>query len=233
MSLKNIDKTETDKFHCTFHGDLTLRSNPASFDEAIKLYKDIPKLLSDEGSVPKVIYLTPLSKLGNVKSQQIISAISFEVTSQVEKLMEEFHDSEMRINDLVNHDICSKFVDVKSQLKKLRRSLTRFKMSFIQDLARLLPTVRSAGENEEKLAELISSIHASPFSSDAMGKHLRDKEKEINYLAQCLKNAEKEPKIQFDFPNTDCNLDELKFDFTIDQVACFGFNITSDTSPYL
>ena len=44
---------------------------------------------------------------------------------------------------------------------------------------------------------------------------------------------EKEPKIQFDFPNTDCHLSELKFDFEIDQVVCFGFNITSDTSPYI
>ena len=66
-----------------------------------------------------------------------------------------------------------------------------------------------------------------------MGKHLRDKEKEINYLAQCLENAGKVPSIQFDFPNTDCHLAKLKYDFNIDQVACFGLNVTSDTSPYI
>ena len=233
LSYKNVDKTETDKFHCTFHGDLILSSNPSSFDEAIKLYKDIPRLVEEQGSAPKLIYLTPLSKLKKVGSQQIISAISFEVTSQVEKIMEQFHDTEMSINDLLSHDICSKFVDLKSQLKKLKDLLTRFKMSFVKDLAQILPKVRSAGEKEEKLAELISFVHASPFSSSAMGKHLCDKEKEINYLAQCLENAGKVPSIQFDFPNTDCHLAKLKYDFNIDQVACFGLNVTSDTSPYI
>ena len=66
-----------------------------------------------------------------------------------------------------------------------------------------------------------------------MGKHLRDKEKEINYLALCLQYVEKVPNVHFDFPNTHCNLAELKFDSAIDQVACFGFNVTSDTSPYI
>ena len=233
MSFKHFSKTETDRFRCTFHGDLILSSNPSSFDEAINLYKDLPKLLTDGGSVPKVIFLAPLSKLRKVKSQQIISAISFDLTLQVEKLMEQFHDTEMCINDLLNHDICSKFVDIKSQLNKLKDLLARFKMRFIKNLARILPKVRSAGEKEEKLAELISSVHASPFSSSAMGKNLRDKEKEINYLAQCLKNTEKDPKIRYDFPNTDCHLAGLQIDFEIDQVVCFGFNVTSDTSPYI
>ena len=55
LSYKNVDKTETDKFHCTFHGDLILSSNPSSFDEAIKLYKDIPRLVEEQGSAPKLI----------------------------------------------------------------------------------------------------------------------------------------------------------------------------------
>ena len=234
-SFKNVDKTETDKFRCKFYGDFILSSNPSSFDEAIKLYKDLPQRYTDDDtrSVPKLIYLTPLSKLCKEKSQQIISAISFDVTSQVEKIMEQFHDTEMSITDLLNHEVCTKFVDVKSQLKKLKDLLTRYKMSFTKNLAQILPKVRSAGEKEEKLAELISSVHASPFSSSAMGKHLHDKEKEINYLAQCLENAGKVPNIQFDFPNTDCHLAKLKYDFNIDQVACFGFNVTSDTSPYI
>ena len=151
LSFKNIDKTETDKLCCTFHGDLILSSNPFSFDEAIKLYKELPQLITDKGSVPKVIHLTLLYKLKNIKLQQIISAIPFEVTSGVENIVEQFHNTEMRITDLLNHDICAKFVNIKSQLNKLNNRLTRFKKNLMKEFALIVPKVCSAGEKEEKL----------------------------------------------------------------------------------
>ena len=228
-------KSETDKFRCKFYGDLSPLSIPSSFDEARRLYEDLPRLLNDGVGVPKLIHLSPLSTLGQTLSQQMSNPvkISFGVISQVEEIMKHLHDTEMHINDLSSHDVCHKFVEIKAQLATLKNLITRFKTSFASDLSQIVPKVRSAQEKEEKLAELISSVNASPFGSKTMGKYLRDKEKEINYLAQCLRQAAKESKIQFDFPDTDCNLSELIFDFDIEQVACFGFNVTSDTSPFI
>lgn len=67
LNYNSTDKAETDKFHCKFHGDLILRQNPSTFDEAIKLYQDLPQRLSDAGSVPKLAYLCPLTKLDRGK----------------------------------------------------------------------------------------------------------------------------------------------------------------------
>ena len=152
---------------------------------------------------------------------------------QVEEIIEHFHSTEMCIYDLLKHDICSKFVDIKSQLSKFKSLFNRFKMSFMKKLSQLLPKIRSYGAEEMELADLISLVNESPFEFGELEIYLRGKEKEIKQLSQYLKNMEKESKIQFDFPNTRCNLTKLIIDDKFEYVACFEFNVTSETSVYL
>ena len=68
LDIKFGDKEETDKFECKFYGDLQLPSNPTSFQEAVNVYRELPKLIKGENgdndkTIPKRIYLHPLSKL--------------------------------------------------------------------------------------------------------------------------------------------------------------------------
>lgn len=86
LNIKEENKSKSDNFHCKFYGDLILRSNPSTFDEAVKVYRELPQLLNgDTGdrSVPKTVYLYPLSELDG-KPQQIVRSISSSLTSQVE-----------------------------------------------------------------------------------------------------------------------------------------------------
>ena len=68
-----VDETETEKFHCKFHGDLII-SNPSTYDKAVQVYRELPhlfKLNSESGdkSVPKGVYLYPLSELDGKPEQ--------------------------------------------------------------------------------------------------------------------------------------------------------------------
>ena len=48
------ERHEVEKFSCKFHGDFNLKTHPGTYEEAIKVYKELPSLLGEhyEHSVP-------------------------------------------------------------------------------------------------------------------------------------------------------------------------------------
>lgn len=100
----------------------------------------------------------------------------------------------MRANDLKKHNICSKFVDIDSQISAFLNLTNQFKLNFMKKLSTVLPRIRSSGAEENELAELISLVSESPFSTTERVKFLRGKDKEIKQLAQYIKNMSNEPK---------------------------------------
>jgi len=236
LDLKFGDKEETDKFECKFYGDLQLPSNPSTFEEAVKVYRELPKLINEEyggndKTIPKIIYLCPLSELdgGHLR---IVRAISDDLVSQVEEIMQSFSIMTIRANDLISHEICSNFVELESQIQKFQHLIKRFKTNFSKDLAAVLPKIRGQGAEETELADLISSVHASPFNSKDMEKYLKGKNKEIKQLGQYLKNIRKESKIELFLPSRDGDLGALTSDDDIKHVVCFAFNVVFDSTAY-
>ena len=231
------DATETEKFRCKFYGDILLPSNPSTFDDAVEAYRDLPKHLklnfeAGDLSIPKVVYLSPLSALDG-KSDQLVRSVSRSLISQVEGIMESFHHIEVICSDHKNHEICSKFLDIKNQISTFTMLVNRFKMSFVNDLSLLLPRIRGSKADEKELADLIYFIETSPFSSQLMEKYLKGKGREIKQLSQHLKNLERQSAIKFDFQSTSCDLEMMTTDDEIEYVVCFAFNVTSDTSNYI
>ncbi len=229
FDYSKIDKAETDKFHCNFHGDFIPQSIPTTFDEAIEFCKELPKLFLNTESKPKIAYLIPLSELAAVHP------IPSDLTFKVKEIMEHFDRTEMRASDLMKHDVCHKFVDVKNQLFKFMKLISNFKEKFVEKLSQVLPKIRSAGYAAEgsNLTELISSVNESPFNPKETENYLKDKDDEIKQLAEQLKNMGKYSRLQFDFPDADCLLTTLKCNDEFEHVFCFAFNVTSETCAYL
>ena len=60
----DIGDTKVQKFQCKVHCDLPLPEIPSTFEGAVKLCQDLPKLLGESDS-PKMVWLCPLSKLNS------------------------------------------------------------------------------------------------------------------------------------------------------------------------
>ena len=236
LDIKFGDKEETDKFECKFYGDLQLPSNPSNFQEAVNVYRELPKLIKGEygendKTIPKTIYLHPLSELdgGHLR---IVRSISDDLVSQVEEIMQSFSTMTMHANDLLSNDICSKFVELESQLQNFQRLIKRFKTNFSKDLAAILPKIRGEGAEEVVLAGLIESVHASPFNAKDMDRYIKGKSKETKQLIQYLKNMHKESKIEHLLPSRNGDLGTLTSDLDVKHVVCFAFNVVSDSTAY-
>ncbi|KAF1373303.1 hypothetical protein PFLUV_G00259070 [Perca fluviatilis] len=77
IQLTDEEKALTQKFSCKFYGDFILESNPATFEEAVNTYVQLPKLLGEkeEKAVPVHVWLMPLKNF-NPKAAELKKEIT-------------------------------------------------------------------------------------------------------------------------------------------------------------
>lgn len=237
LDLENFDKLDTKTLQCTFHGDFQLSSNPSTFEEAVQIYNNLPKLMQSVNGgkgVPKKVYLYPISKLGK-KPLKMIRQITNSLISQIEQRMEFFHEMEVKIKDLQRHEVNFKFAHIEYQLSTFSSLITQFKTDIVAKMAQLLPRIRGEGAEEKELAEIISHINESAFSPEHVEKFLKGKKKEVQVLAQHLTNIRNETADKCIFTGGACekSLEAVTSNFQYSHYVCFAFNITNKIPSYI
>ena len=217
---------------CKFYGDFVLLKNPTTYEDAVKVYQELPMHLGGAGcpkSVPKKVWLHPLSKLGN-RVQRMVREIKSNLIDDLQEVMESLHKQEVRINDLIKSEVCYYFEDIKADLEKLRRLIGAYKVTVMNMLSTLLPKVRGGGEEEAKLAELLEMNCKSPFSYEKVSSWIKEKEKEVDILTVYLTELKKHD-IQFAFKSD--KMVTLTSGLSADSVLCFDFNIPAGKDSHL
>ncbi|XDV12168.1 hypothetical protein PO909_000888, partial [Leuciscus waleckii] len=102
LSVNHNQKTAVKKFTCTFYGDFQLPSNPTSFEDALKVFADLPKLLKEnqELAVPLRVWLYPLDKLHS-RASKLHKDISMDLIVEIESVIESLNTTEMKCSDLL------------------------------------------------------------------------------------------------------------------------------------
>ena len=93
--------------------------------------------------------------------------------------MEHLHHREMRINDLLASDVCSKFHDIEAQVSKVSELFDRFKASSFEKLKPIIPKICSEEAELSELEALISELEESPYSS-SLEAYLTKKNPKLN-----------------------------------------------------
>lgn len=229
VDINDAVKSEVSQFQCKFYGDFLLPENPSTFEEAVKVYKDLPKLLGENSKkvIAKKVWLYPLSKLDS-KAKQIVRDVSAELISQVEKLMEDMHKLRIQSNDISNSETVAKFEDFQEQMSEFSRMLDAYRMKVTKQLAVLLPKVRGGGAEESKLAEIIQNDKKSPYSYRSLSMWLGKKEREIKRLNAMMENLE-----GIEFADSLGDLDTYIYGAEFTYVLCFAFNVIQNQDSHL
>lgn len=236
FNAEAAEKAGTDKFACKFHGDMHLESNPSTFNEAVKLYRDLPQQLDKNAPISKIIVLTPLSELEKLQKgrplDRIVRSLSSNLISRVESAVDRLHERELRINDLLASGVCSKFHDIQAEVSEVRDLFSTFKTRFFEKLKPIIPKIRREEAELSELEAVISELE-EPLYGSSLEAYLRKKESEEEQLTRCLKNFEKVSRIKFDTPKSNSSLISLKANTDFDTVICFAFNVTSESSTFV
>lgn len=98
VKLTVEEKALTKKFSCKFHGDYILKRNPATFEDAVKTFVELPKLLGENGehSVPMKVWLMPLKSLDS-SVVELEKQISAGLVRKVQDALEDLKQIGMRL----------------------------------------------------------------------------------------------------------------------------------------
>ncbi|KAG8147428.1 putative Verrucotoxin subunit beta protein, partial [Naja naja] len=181
------EKENALKFRCKFHGDFSLEKNPVTFQDAMKVYETLPKLLGEHGekAVPVRVWLYPLTKL-DTRAAKMVREISLTLIFDAKKILEELNEIQMQSNDLAKNPIAETFPEIKWKIQEFNHLCQQHRKIFQKELARVLPSIRAGGQEEGILVDLLMSVNHSPFSSQRLPKFMDTKKREMNFVKSYL-----------------------------------------------
>ncbi|XP_063814163.1 cytolytic toxin-alpha-like isoform X1 [Pseudophryne corroboree] len=219
LTMNDKDKEQVKKISCTVHGDFALESNPLTYEDAINIYTDLPKLLGEKGEkvVPVIIWLYPLRKLDS-KAIRLVRDISADLVFRTEKVTQKMIDVTIHCNDLMRHPAAETFPDIKSNIIQFREQCDLFTLTFKKLLAQTLPSIRGGKLEEAAIADILHNIQQSPFNSLHITQFLSRKEQEMDTVSSYVKML---PNIKVFPSQTERN--KLISDPLIDYVVFYNF----------
>ncbi|XP_067833753.1 uncharacterized protein, partial [Heptranchias perlo] len=231
VSRKMTDKetSNAQKFSCTFYGDFLLENNPTTFQDAIKIYTTLPKLLGPNGehAVSMRVWLHPLNKLDS-KAAQLVQDISISLVNRSQSVLEQLSETVMRCNDMMRDSGSIQFPEIGDRILKFREMCLEFKLVFQKALARVLPSIRGGGEEEGSLADILKDKEHPPFKHQSLIKWLDNKEREMNMVRSCLTILK-----DIFVVKSKSELYREVLDFGTEYVVCFTFTSLHQEDFYL
>ncbi|XP_078514838.1 uncharacterized protein LOC144773585 [Lissotriton helveticus] len=227
MSDKEIENAE--KFSCKFYGDFSIDSNPTTYQEAIKIYSTLPKLLGEKGekAVPVKVWLYPLKQMDS-KAAQIVRDISIQLVFDVQAVLEKMSELNMQCNDLLKHPAASAFPEIRSKVQQFQELCMQYTLTFQKQLAETLPSIRGGGKEECALVDILRSQRQSPFNFQSLSEFLDDKLQEMDFVNSCL-TLFKEVRVI----STVSELNLILLNPNTEYVVAFTFTSLKDVEPFL
>uniref|UniRef100_A0A1X7U2T4 Fibronectin type-III domain-containing protein n=1 Tax=Amphimedon queenslandica TaxID=400682 RepID=A0A1X7U2T4_AMPQE len=232
LNINDQEKKETEKFQCKFYGDLILQTNPSSFQDAVKVYKELPLHFLGKGgsTVPKKVSLYPLNSLDS-KAARMVREISIGLVTQVQEAFDALNCIEIRSNDLINTEIYDCLSTLKDQMSQFQIMIKEHRTDFMKQLSAVLPTIRGGGAEEQVLASLLEDIDKSPFNARSLKEWIKRKEEGIKAFTQFLNILKKVKGIKFSFGAGD--LESAVSNVDHNHILSFEFNVFKKDDPFL
>ncbi|XP_071025441.1 uncharacterized protein [Oncorhynchus clarkii lewisi] len=229
LEMSDEEKREANKFNCTFHGDFALENNPVTFEDAIKVYAGLPRLLGENGehAVPMTVWLYPLKNLDSAAAQ-LVRQISVSQVRRAQRLLDGLDNTDVQCQDMMKEEMAIKFPEFKAKLNKFRDLCSEYKQVFQKGLCKVLPNIRGGGMEEEELIKMLNSKERSPFQNDLMITYLDDREREMNVVSSYL-DIMKEVQVVY----SSSELDGLVLDKANDYVVCFALSFLKEKEEYV
>ena len=221
-------KKKTEKMYCKMYGDFRTEESPTTYEEAVRVYKQLPSLIGDKGqnAVPVQVYLLPLSEIDG-KGQRMVREISANYISETCEIQEHIQYIESKCSDLMREDVCSSFPRVKKQLSSFKSNISRYKIFFQRRLLPLLPSIRGGGAEESALGDIFEEKERSPFAQTCIDDWIVEKEKEIKRLQGMIRFL---GDTSFVSPE---DVENEALDPSNEHVVCCTFKIGKEDDPQI
>ncbi|XP_043082516.1 uncharacterized protein LOC122329913 isoform X2 [Puntigrus tetrazona] len=218
MKLNRDKKTAVQKFNCTFYGDFQLSCNPTTFEDAMKVFEELPTLLGEnkERAVPLRVWLYPLDKLFSraVKFQHEISTA---LSADIESVIESLSTAEMKCSDLLTDTPALTFTAFHDKINDMKKNCYQCRLSLIKKLGSLLPKIRGKFIEDSALIDLLNDHEESPFERSSLEQWLNEKEEESEIMKALL------AQLKVSGAMVEINLNKNLMDLEVQHLVSYTF----------
>ncbi|XP_061554371.1 stonustoxin subunit alpha-like [Phycodurus eques] len=231
IHLSEQEQELTNKFSCTFFGDLILEKNPATFVQAVETYCDLPTLLgTKDNNAPLLVWLYPLQSLYN-KAAVLVKDLSVSLSRKIQDAMEEQNQVKMRCNDSLSSSVAQYCPVIRKNISSFQKLCSFYKASLKRQLSDHLPSIRDGKEDESVLANVFNDRENSPFHQAHLNKWLEEKERDINIIQSCVDMIMNESNAYV--VRTKSELDRVVLTVGVTNVLCYVFTNLDTNDPCL
>ncbi|XP_039543510.1 interferon-induced very large GTPase 1-like [Pimephales promelas] len=218
LNVNHSQKTALKKFSCTFYGDFQLPSNPTSFEDALKVFADLPKLLKEnqELAVPLRVWLYPLDKLYS-RASKLHKDISMDLIMEFESVIENLNTTEMKCSDLLKDSPALTFAAFHDKIQHMNHNCYKYKLRLVKTLGSLLPNIRGNVMKETALNDLLQEHDESPFRAPDLAEWQKLREKESNIINTVLR------QLNDAGAQVEVNLDAILMDLEVGNLVRYTF----------
>ncbi|XP_077071165.1 uncharacterized protein LOC143723099 isoform X3 [Siphateles boraxobius] len=218
LKMNDAQKNAVQKFTCKFYGDFQLPSNPTSFEDALKVFTDLPNQLGEkkELAVPLRVWLFPLDNLLS-KPSKLQKDISMDLIIKTELVIESLNITEMKCSDLLEDLSASTFTEFHDKILQMKQNCYMYKLRLMEKLGSLLPNIRGDVMKETDLNDLLEEHDKSPFRGRDLAEWLKERERESNIIKSVLRQL-KDAGAQ-----VEDNIDLISMDLEVENLVCYTF----------
>ncbi|CAB4014712.1 uncharacterized protein LOC110055875 isoform X2 [Paramuricea clavata] len=223
VEITEEHKKNTENMQCKMYGDFRTNESPTNYEDAVRIYKQLPSLIGENGenAVPIQVYLCPLSNIDS-KCQRMVREISADLVSKTATMQEHLQSVIAECNDLLREEVCVLFPRLKKQLNSFMNNVELYKVVFQKKILSLLPKIRGGGAEEIELAKFIEQKETSPFSCSIVERWLEDKKHEIKRLQGIIQSLGETPVVNPEAVENEVN------DPTNEFMVCCTFKIACE-----
>ncbi|XP_036616453.1 neoverrucotoxin subunit alpha-like [Trichosurus vulpecula] len=223
--IKDSEKKSTKEFRCKFYGDFVLETNPVTYEDAVKVYASLPKLLRGHG-VPLKVWLYPLEKLSS-KAARLVRGISISLVWDAQDTLEKLSECDKRCNDMLEAPGLSVFSTIREKVRLFQELNRQHRQLLQKEIAKALPEIRAGRAEEDELTRILTRESQSPFSTRRLSEFLDQKLQEMKVVKSYLTILKEVPLIA-----DQSELDDMVLGSTHRFVLVFAFTSLQE-EPYL
>ena len=186
MNYTAEDTAFLDNVQCTFHGDAILDPPPATFNDAVKAYKQIPDLAKKSKTIIKYD-LTPITNYCTTK-HAILQKMQTALLDNLSHILNDIENTQIRIDSLKTSRGASFYsTTIGHNMDRFDTEFTKFVSNWKQELAVLLPKFRGNSNGDHDLVEHIQHFELSPFDHSQAKIFLDIRQKEIETIQLAIR----------------------------------------------
>jgi hypothetical protein len=230
LNWENDERALAETLTCQYYSDSQLESNPTTFEQVAKLYKQLPTLIG-EHIVPREVSIYPLYLLDDSRlTPKKFHQIDHEILSKSLKLVNSLHQLQITLNDLKDR-VSSIEIFYRTE-EELGRSITQmadYERNMKEKIMKLLPEIRGGSREEAELTNLLNNLDLSPVGSRKLNDWIGFKTEETNIFKGFLYNLRKQGNINI----LAGPFSDVQKNFNREFILCLIIHVTEKNDSFL